>query len=111
MRAGRLNHLIEIQSPIETTDAAGGPIPTWDEQTPYATLYASVQPLRGREINAPAAESIVTHMITTRYKSGITTDMRIKFGDRYFGIDSVLNVDERNIMLEIMAVEGRVQGR
>lgn len=111
MRAGKLTHLIEIQSPIETTDAAGGPIPTWDEQTPYAQLYASIQPLRGREILAPAAESEVTHKITTRYKAGITTDMRIKFGERYFGIESVINVDESNVMLEIMAVEGRVQGR
>jgi SPP1 family predicted phage head-tail adaptor len=111
MRAGKLIHLIEIQSPIETTDAAGGPIPTWDEQTPYAQLYASVQPLRGREIIAAGTDTQTTHKITTRYKAGITTDMRIKFGERYFGIDSVINVDERNVMLEIMAVEGRVQGR
>jgi SPP1 family predicted phage head-tail adaptor len=111
MRAGRLTHLIEIQSPVETTDDAGGPIPTWDESTPFAQLYASIQPLRGREILALGPEAVTTHKITTRHCAGITTDMRIKFGERYFAIESVINVDEADVMLEIMAFEGRTQGR
>ena len=111
MRAGKLTHLIEIQSPVETTDDAGGPIPTWDESTPFAQLYARVRPLRGREIIALGPQSATTREIETRYCAGITTDMRIKLGDRYFGIESVLNVDESDVMLLIMAVEGRTQGR
>lgn len=112
MRAGPLRHVIDVQSPLPVTANSGATAPAFDEQTPYAQLYAAIEPLRGREaVSADGMASIATHKITTRYRAGITTDMRIKFGTRYFGIESIRNLDERNIMLEIIAVEGAVQGR
>lgn len=112
MRAGRLPHLIDIQSPAPETANSGAVSPAWDEQTPFVQCYAAIEPLRGREaIAADGMGSQATHRITTRYIQGVTTDMRIVFGARKFGIESVRNVDEADIMLEMIAVEGMVQGK
>lgn len=43
--------------------------------------------------------------ITTRYHKEVTPDMFIKFKDRYFQIVSIINVRERNEMLEIVCTE------
>lgn len=47
----------------------------------------------------------VTYKITTRYHKEVTPDMFIKFKDRYFQIVSIINVRERNEMLEIVCTE------
>jgi len=47
----------------------------------------------------------ITHKIRIRYRSGMTSKNRIKFGSRYFNITSILNPDERNIMIDMFAVE------
>ena len=47
----------------------------------------------------------LTYKITTRYHKEVTPDMFIKFKDRYFQIVSIINVRERNEMLEIVCTE------
>jgi SPP1 family predicted phage head-tail adaptor len=112
MRAGRLTHLITIQSPAPATATSGATAPAWDEQTPFVQCYGSIQPLRGREmVSAEGIAPQATHKITTRYIAGVNTDMRIVFGERTFGIEQVRNIDESDVMLEIIAVEGTVQGK
>lgn len=70
------------------------------------TVWASVEPTRGREYQeAQRIRPELTYKITTRYHKGITPDMLIKFGERYFNIVSVINVRERNEMLEIICTE------
>ncbi len=70
------------------------------------TVWASVEPTRGREYQeAQRIRPELTYKITTRYHKGITPDMLIKFGDRYFNIVSVINVRERNEMLEMICTE------
>mgnify|MGYP001542883859 FL=1 len=70
------------------------------------TVWASVEPTRGREYQeAQSIRPELTYKITTRYHKEVTPDMFIKFKDRYFQIVSIINVRERNEMLEIVCTE------
>jgi len=70
------------------------------------TVWASVEPMRGREYQeAQRIRAELTYKITTRFQEETTPDMLIKFKDRYFQIISIINVRERNEMLEIVCTE------
>ncbi len=74
--------------------------------TEVKAVWASVEPTRGREYQeAQRIRPELTYKITTRYHKGITPDMLIKFGERYFNIVSAINVRERNEMLEMICTE------
>ena len=76
------------------------------EYEKYMTVWAYVAPKTGREYDeAQKLRAETTYNILTRYFSGITTDMQILFRERLFKIESVLNIDERNEQLQIVAVE------
>lgn len=103
MRAGPLRHQIVIEQTTETRDTSGGVIDTWST---FATVWASVSPLIGREYMAAKQVSAdVTHKIRMRYLSGVTPKMRVSWDSRTFDIGSILNVDERDIEMVIMATE------
>lgn len=70
------------------------------------SVWASVEPTRGREYQeAQRIRPELTYKITTRYHKDITPDMFIKFKNRYFQMVSIINVRERNEMLEIVCTE------
>lgn len=74
--------------------------------TEIKTVWASVEPTRGREYQeAQRIRPELTYKITTRYHKEITPTMLIKFKKRYFQIVSVINVKEHNEMLEIICIE------
>jgi len=69
-------------------------------------IRAAIWPLKGKEqLEGMKVELTVTHKIRMRYLSGVTADMRIEFGSRYFNVRSIINPDERNRMLDILAEE------
>ena len=47
MRIGTLRHRVELQEPVENQDGYGEAERTY---TTYATVWASVEPLSGREL-------------------------------------------------------------
>ena len=74
--------------------------------TPVKTVWASVEPTRGREYQeAQRIRPELTYKVTTRYHEGITSNMLIRWGKRWFQIISVINVREKNEMLEIICTE------
>ncbi len=74
--------------------------------TEEKTVWASVEPTRGREYQeAQRIRPELTYKITTRYHREITPDMLIKLKGRYFEIVSIINVREQNAMLEIVCTE------
>ena len=74
--------------------------------TEIKTVWASVEPTRGREYQeAQRVRPELTYKITTRYHKEVTPDMFIKFKDRFFSIVSIINVREKNAMLEIICTE------
>jgi SPP1 family predicted phage head-tail adaptor len=107
MQAGSLRHRITIQelnlSETTTRDDHGGIVEDWRD---VVTVWASVEPIRAVEIyRANQVDARITHRITTRYQAGITTAMRALFGTRTLLFLSVINPDERRIMLEMLAME------
>lgn len=108
--AARYRHYVTIQSQVVSTNTYGEENISWvDDITDYA---CEIKPIRGDEYyNARQIKSIVTHKITMRYitlSDGTRikqSNSRIKFGDRIFNIESVINLMERNIDLELMVVE------
>ena len=70
------------------------------------TVWASVEPTRGRESQeAQRIRQQLTYKVTTRYHKEITPDMFIKWKNRSFNIIDIINVKERNEMLEITCTE------
>lgn len=105
MRAGALRHLVTIQSVTDTPSASsrGGLTATWAD---VADVRASIEPLTGRErFAAQVVDAEVSHRIRMRHRAGVVPKMRVKFGTRLFDIRAVLNVEERNRELELLATE------
>ena len=103
MRLGSLRHTITIEKNTPTRDDAGGEVNAW---TTHAKARARVEPMTGREyVGSEQLTDSTTHKFTLRYVAGVTPAMRISWGSRLFDIQSVINRDERNQVLFIMAVE------
>ena len=84
MRAGKLPHLIAITQRATTQDSTGGQVETF---TPFATVYAGVRALSGRELEAAQAKrNEVTHKWQIRFLAGLAPDMRIEYGAAYYQI-------------------------
>lgn len=99
---GKRNKYVAIEQPVAPASrfATGG---TWAE---VCKAWVSIEPLAGRELwNAQQVQSLVTHRIRMLYRAGITSAMRVKWGSRYFNIASVINPEEANVELELMATE------
>ncbi|MGF6356766.1 SPP1 family predicted phage head-tail adaptor [Paenibacillus sp. 4624] len=80
MNPAKLNRRILLQRKSNGTEDDSGyptdPAETWED---VMTLYASREPLRGREFfTAAAANAELTLRYKIRYRDGITPDMRFK---------------------------------
>lgn len=103
MQAGTIRHRVDIQAHGETRAENGEVIATW---TSIATVWASVEPLSGRELwQAQQVQSEATIRVRLRYFSGVTTKHRLKFGERLLDIKAVINPAERNAELECLCTE------
>ena len=103
MRAGRLRHRLTFQQPTTTTNSFGGKIKGWVD---YVTLWGAIEPVSGHEEAENHQEEPVTSVnIVVRYYSGLTSNMRIKYGSKYYRISGITNRDERHIELNISAEE------
>lgn len=103
MRSGKLRHRINIESISETKDDFGGHSQSGNN---VETRSASIEPLSGRELTyAQGIASEASYKITIRWRDGIDTQHRIKFGNRIFHILAKLNTDERNRELILLCKE------
>lgn len=94
MRAGLLRHRVTLQSPSATQNEYGEEVITWTDER---TVYASIEPLRGREyLEARAQTQELSHRIRMRYQpdKSLHPSWRISYGSRTFLIESVRNVME-----------------
>ena len=104
LEAGQLRHLLTVEKKTESRDAHGGIAEAWK---PDGQCWASVEPVSGEEFyRAQQAGAAITHRIRMRYDPNLTsTGHRIKFKGRTLRIESVVNVDERDIETRVMARE------
>lgn len=108
MEAGRLRHRVTIQQKSATTDAFGGRVETWAD---IATVWASVEPLQGRELaSAKATYPEVTAKITMRYRDNVTEVNRIKFENKYYNLTPGNDKDMKHTELVFLASEGLNEG-
>jgi len=106
LRAGGLRHRISLQVQTETEDGMGGSSLDWAAVTGLSSVPAAIWPVSSKErIDSMKLELQITHKIRMRYISGITAKHRIVFGSRTFNITSIINPDERNIMLDMLCTE------
>jgi SPP1 family predicted phage head-tail adaptor len=107
MEAGKLRHRITIQS---LTEAKNELAETEETPASVVTLWASVEPLSGRELFlVQQYSSEITHRVRIRYYPGLTPRHQIVFGSRTFNIISIINKEERNIELELLCKESLVR--
>lgn len=103
MQAGRLRKRVRIQTPVDAQNGLGEMIRAWST---VATVWAAVEPLRGREMfDAAQVQAEISHRVQLRYRPGVNTTMRILFGSRVLQIQSVIDVDERRRELQLMCRE------
>ncbi len=113
LRSGDLNRRVILQQRSTSQDSFGELLNTWTDLT---TVWAEIQPLSGRELElAQKMSSEVTHRITIRYQSSLTdtrtvSTLRGIYKNRVFNILAVMNEDESNVRLQLLASEGLNDG-
>jgi len=107
IRAGRLRHMLEFQSPTGSRDAVGERTTVWNA---VASVWGGVEPLRANEVIAASQANMrVTHRIIVRYDSSIasmTIGWRIVRGSNYYDIRGIRNLDEKDKVFELICEEG-----
>lgn len=111
IEAGKLDKRVTLQqreavSPDRTS--SGAPDKAWAD---VAEVWASIEPLRGRELfAADAVQSKVSVRIRIRYRAGVTAAMRVVRGSTVYNIEAVINPRAANVELELMCSEGLNRG-
>lgn len=100
---GDLNKRITIQAPTRASDGMGNFTESWND---LATVWAAIWPMSANEYKqAMQNVMIVSHRIRIWYRSAFKASWRIKFGNRYFNIVSIINQNEKNEYLDLMCKE------
>lgn len=100
--AGELTERITIETPAKTQNSVGEATLTWST---YATVWAKVQSLSGRE--AERYGEIVGfsgHKVTIRALSGLSTSMRVIYRGRTLEVGAI-NEYERVWYQELICTE------
>ncbi|WP_285325319.1 phage head closure protein [Staphylococcus equorum] len=85
-------------------EVSAGPYPGMDDKEVIARPWADIKTMKGSEYNIggiTASEEPTRFII--RYREGIETNQRIKWGNKDYNIHSVTNDDGRNQTLTIFA--------
>ena len=113
MQVGKLRKQMLIQQRSTTVDASGGQSATWAD---VFTAWCSIEALHARELfAAQAVRSEISHKITVRYRAEFAdpvaaSTLRGVYNGRFFNLQGVTNLDERNRTIEISASEGLSNG-
>lgn len=103
MIIGDLNKQITIQYQTKVADGMGGFTSTW---TDADTIWAAIWPVSATEyIKAAQTTMTVTSRIRIRYRSNMRPDYRIKYGNKYFSISSIINPNMGNEWLDLLCKE------
>lgn len=103
-QAGDLRNRITLQRKTVTRSGAGEETVSWSDE---ATIWAKAEPIRGREyFQAQAVQSEVNMRFVIRFRFVFRTALyRIKFGVKFYSIDSIINIEGLNHFQEIMCTE------
>ena len=113
IRAGSLNRRVTIQQRAVTLGTYGEQATTW---TDIATVWACMEPLSGRELQAAQQlNAEVTHQVMVRYQTQWTdpktmAKYRLVFAGRNFDIHASYCPEESRVYVVILCSEGLNQG-
>ena len=106
MASGELRHKARLEDADDSQDVQGTTKLAW---SPRSTVWVSVTPISGKErLAAAAVASELTHRVRMRYRSDVTSRMRLVLvnrGNRVLKIVSVVNEGERDRYLELLCRE------
>jgi SPP1 family predicted phage head-tail adaptor len=99
-----MRHRLVVNTMSSTQETTLG---SWTlANTTDSTRWGSIEPISGRErIVAGQQVPEATHLIRMRYNTAVTPSDQLWYGSRVFEIMSVVNLDERNVVLECMCKE------
>jgi SPP1 family predicted phage head-tail adaptor len=98
LRAGDLNKRVTLQAP--TYNPSGDEITGYDD---VLTASASIEPIRGRELVESQRDiSEEWTRIRIRYRAGLDVVKRVVHGETEYDVDSVINPQSSNRVLELM---------
>lgn len=93
MSCGRYRHAMTVQRPTETVGETGAAARTW---ATWKRIMGRVEDLAGREALAgERAAALGTVCVRLRYLPGLTSAMRLVYGDRTLEIAEVADRDGR----------------
>ena len=96
-----MNRRCQLQSPSQSVDALGQPIPGW---TDVAMVWASIRHLSGVEaIKADATVSTVKASIRIRWRPGLNAGMRVVHDAQVYSIEAVLPDAGRREFVDLVA--------
>lgn len=105
IRAGQLKDFVTVVKPSNSGDSSGQRDPNYVQ---HCQAYAEVVQLNGKELfQAKQLYSGVTTRVRMRYSDaqGITGAMRIVVDARTLSINSVVDVERRRQMIEMLCTE------
>ncbi len=103
MKIGDLNRRITLQQKTRVSDSMGGFIETW---TDVATIWAAIWPTSASEaIQAAQMVMTISHRIRIRYRSVLKSSWRVKYGNHYYAVVSIINPNMSNEYLDLMCKE------
>lgn len=103
VNAGDLRHRVMIEKPERTSDGAGGATIEWQN---VAEVRAAIWSRSASEdFSADRIAGTATHDIWVRYRSDVTPDMRIRYGNRVFAILGAIDVEDRSRWLKCPSEE------
>lgn len=93
---GQMRHRVVVENPTNAADGDGGYGETYAAASP-SPVWASIEPATpsvieqqvGNRIEAP-----ITHIVSMRWHSGVTTRTRLTFGSRRLFVRGLQKVDE-----------------
>ena len=105
MRAGKLDRQCTIQS-ASIGGSYGGSDPDWSNPSTVATVWAAKHFRRGSEgLERSKISSTATVVWEIRYRSGITTSMRLKDGSDYYDIAVIDESRSRDGVMFLHCIE------
>lgn len=104
MRIGDLNKRIDIEAPSRTPDGMGGFSISYISID--TSVAAAIWPISAAEqIRANSPTMICTHRIRIRFRRVFKASWKLKYGNRYFNIVSIINPGNESRWLDIMVKE------
>ena len=76
------------------------------DSTIAPNIWAGIWPTSAKEtVQSMQPDMVISHRIRIRYRSVLRPDWRLKFGNRWFNIVSIINPNERGEWLDLMCKE------